>query len=264
MKILSILVPVYGSKKTELETFLKQVSLGADDLTIYFVYESETCEFDFEKWVISRAAKLGLSVDILTLSGRKGLGYALQKGLVFCETEYVMRHDIGDDFLPNRPQLVKDAIRLNPGTDILYSQALLQKGNVESKSNYPLSIRKLKWALIFRNPICHPTVVLKKASIEGIGNYCKKLRYCEDLDLWMRSVKAGLNFHCINYPTIRYYSPAITRSNENWKVNLKVRFRNLSSPNFLYGVLGILLVAIYLSQSQAIKRKIYDIVKSKD
>lgn len=261
MCLISFLVPVFGAKRADLETFMNQLADVEDAICVNFVYEADSCEFVFEDWILAKAKQLDIPVRVLTLEGRKGLGYALNKGLDFCQSEYVIRHDVGDDLLSNRIKLISDVIAKNPDIDIIYSQAELQKGDMISISDYPASIRKIRRSLIIRNPICHPTTVLKKRSIKNIGSYNERLRYCEDLDLWLRSIKAGLKFYCINIPTIKYMCPMTTRNTENWKTNLKVRLDNYSSPNMLYGICGIIIIFLYIMLPEKIKIGLYDVFK---
>ena len=122
-------------------------------------------------------------------------------------------------------------------------------------------LKILKNAFIYKNPLCHPTVVFKKSSIIEIGNYDASLRYCEDLDLWLRAIRNRLKFFCISKPAVRYLSPETVRTDQHWHTNLSVRIRNFGSPNLIYSSLSIFILAVFCLLPKFMKSRIYDKIK---
>ena len=63
------------------------------------------------------------------------------------------------------------------------------------------AIRK---AMIYRNPICHPTVIFKREVVMSAGGYLGGL-YAEDYDLWVRlSNDSKIVFANLKRPLIGY------------------------------------------------------------
>ena len=156
---------------------------------------------------------------------------------------------------------MKHSIAKYPNLDILYTQAIVNKNGHETVSKCPTSFRELKRAFATRNPIIHPTVIFRRSAIIKIGNYDETLRYCEDLDLWLRALRNNLRIYAVDLPTIRYFAPIELRSKLNWKQNLKVRSKNLGTPNILISIFGILNLLIFTSIPKFIQRALYDYIK---
>ena len=258
---IALLVPVYAPPKDDLCKFLKQCGNYCCGSKIYFAYEKDSCSYSFEEIVHENAVKNNIDYVIFNLSHGKGIGFALAYAVSRVTQSYVMRHDIGDDLLEYRISEAITAISNNQDVDIFYADAIFVKNNIEKTVNYPRSEFELKKAFIYKNPICHPTVVFKKSSIIEIGNYDASLRYCEDLDLWLRAIKNRLKFFCISKPAVRYLSPETVRTDANWRANLIVRLRNFGSPNLFYSSFSIFILALFCILPKFIKSKIYDRIR---
>lgn len=258
---LTILIPVYGSEKSQFVTLIDQLKLVNNLPRLYFVYEKDTCNFDLESWLHNCIYGTKIDYKLEIAEGKKGIGYALNLGVLKISSSYILRHDLGDDFFPNRIDVTLAAINAEKDVDIFYTQAILHRGGFDKISNYPLTQKSLTRRFAHSNSICHPTVAFKRSSILNIGNYDATLRFCEDLDLWLRALSMKLEMRCIDVPTIRYYLPTSGRSHENWKVNLDVRVKNLGSPNWITSLSGILISFAFLTLPTRIKRKIYSYVR---
>jgi hypothetical protein len=258
---LAILVPVFKAPKGDVEKFLDQLSRLSIIPRLFFVYEQDSCTFDIVTIISDWCKTRNVKHTILTMSGRQGLGLALNTAVLNITEKFIIRHDIGDDFLENRVDDILNSLNTCEDIDILYSQAFLSDGQLDKISKYPTTTRGLEKLLIVSNPICHPTVVLKRESILRIGNYNSKLKFCEDLDLWLRAKKSGLKFHCINKPTIRYFNPKNGRETAHWKTNFWVRIENFGSPNYVYSILSLVIVIIFLSLPKSLKTAVYQVAK---
>ena len=258
---IAILAPVFRTPEKDLQKFFQQI-LRLDTVPhIFFVYEENGCNFDFSSMVENWCMANEVTYSILTLNGRLGLGFALNAAVAKIEQDFVMRHDLGDDFLENRVYDVLKSLNTFFNVDILYSQAILSDGNSEKTSKYARSEKELKRSFALGNPICHPTVVFRREAILRIGNYNPSLRFCEDLDLWLRAIRSGLRFYCLDVETIRYYTPERVRVSFNWNTNLSVRLKNFGSPNFAYSALGIVVILIFNILPEALRNKLYKLVK---
>ncbi len=258
---LALLVPVFGVTQRDLKTFFDQISNLSDVPHIYFVYEEGSCEFEFTNYVTELAEPYGVKLSVMTVSGRRGIGYALNYAVSKIAESFVVRHDLGDDFISDRFTIILKVLNQETDIDIIYSQAILDVGRGERLSSYPENTKDLKRSFIFSNAICHPTVVFRRKSIIDLGNYDPNLRFCEDLDLWLRAFKQNLKFFCIQTPTIRYFAPTKVRVNRNWWSNLQVRLKNFGSPSLPYSIMGVILVTGFLILPAVLKRAVYRSVK---
>jgi GT2 family glycosyltransferase len=62
-----------------------------------------------------------------------------------------------------------------------------------SPTEHEAIIEALKW----RNVIAHPTIVVRKKSLDAVGGYRESVGLLEDYDLYVRLILAGAKFHII-------------------------------------------------------------------
>ena len=71
----------------------------------------------------------------------------------------------------------------------------------------PISDASIKFSMIYRNPLNHPTVLFRRSSILSIGSY-ENIPCFEDFFLWLKARKSGLVFANIPEPLV-----SMSRSN---------------------------------------------------
>lgn len=137
-----------------------------------------------------------------------GLGYSLNKGVLMCSNQIIMRHDSDDIMLNNRIQLQLDHMINNPDTHILGGQVIFFDSNTNNQTGMT-SHPSLSWEQyrqIKSHWIAnHPTLCFRKDSIIKAGNYdIDKTIMCEDLDLELRMIKMFGKLENLPYPLIKY------------------------------------------------------------
>lgn len=146
--------------------------------------------------------KVGLRV--LRQEKNEGLGSALQLGLENCRNELVARMD-GDDicFLDRIEQQVS-FMQENPEVGILsswHAEFETDTMQVNAIKQTPTSNGGICKGLPWRNIISHPTVMMRRSAVLGIGGY-RTMPYSEDYDLWLRVRAAGLPMASIPHPLL--------------------------------------------------------------
>ena len=79
--------------------------------------------------------------------------------------------------------------------------------------------------MLLRCGLAHPTVMFKKQDFFTIGGYNTSLIYCEDLDLWLRYLKAGFKIKNIRQTLLKYRKSK--RNFVHWKYMIFVRIIHL-------------------------------------
>lgn len=141
---------------------------------------------------------------IKKLSKNKGLGKALNIGLLACENELVARMDSDDIAVENR-FAIQLTTMIREGLDIYGGQIIEFTNDIKNtlaKRIVPLQNNKIIKFAHKRNPFNHMTVMFKKSKIQMLGSYRTKPGY-EDYDLWVRAIIAGLKLK--NDPGILVY-----------------------------------------------------------
>lgn len=138
-------------------------------------------------------------IDILPLRTNSGLGNALRKGIDICKGDFIMRFDSDDINSFDRLRVQVKYLVQNDHVDIVGSYVAEYAPNsagkllIENIKLVPVNDKLIKQSMCYRNPLNHPTVLFRRASIQRIGSY-ENVLYFEDYFLWLKSRKAGLIF----------------------------------------------------------------------
>ncbi|MGD0731242.1 MAG: glycosyltransferase [Terracidiphilus sp.] len=138
-----------------------------------------------------------LPIVSLRLPVQSGLGAALRAGLYLCRGEYVARMDSDDISVPERFQMQVDFMERNRDVDVVGSAI----AEFDQDSSTPHSVRllpaggaALRRFARSRTPMNHMTVLFRKSSVVGSGNY-ESFQGFEDYHLWARMLTLGYRLH---------------------------------------------------------------------
>ena len=137
----------------------------------------------------------------------KGIGYTLNKGVLMCSNEIILKMDSDDIMVPERAIKQVEFMKTHPEIAICGAQIQMfhENGPQASRSSHP----SITWKDYKKNPthwfINHPTVCYRKSCILKAGNYNKELKQmAEDFELELRMLKTFGKIH--NLPdTLLYY-----------------------------------------------------------
>lgn len=122
-----------------------------------------------------------------------GIGYTLNKGVLLCNNEIIIKMDSDDIMVQDRIQKQFEFMKENQSINICGGQILMFHdtiNNLINKSNH----QTIYWDKYKMNPshwfINHPTVCYRKQAILDVGNYNKDLHLmAEDFELELRMLK---------------------------------------------------------------------------
>ena len=140
---------------------------------------------------IASIDKIALSdarVSVHRFLERKGFVESLNEGLKLAKGEYIARMD-GDDFsLPERIKKEVDFLLDNPSIAVVGGQMdiMNESGKVISHRSYPKGGVSLWLFSCIRNPLAHPTIMMRRELVDRGYRYNEKLKMSEDLDFWLR------------------------------------------------------------------------------
>ena len=141
-----------------------------------------------------------LPIKKIPLKNNSGLGIALRTGLLECQSKIVLRFDTDDINLKRRAELIVTALE-NEDVDIVGSNVFEFENNPQickTQKKMPLTHKDISRAIIFRNPINHPSVGFLRNSILKINGGYRHFPFYEDYDLWIRALYSGLKFKNID------------------------------------------------------------------
>jgi glycosyltransferase involved in cell wall biosynthesis len=110
-------------------------------------------------------------VEVHSFPNAEGLSGLLNLGLDMADCEYVMRHDADDICYPDRIELVLEAFAANPDCIVIGGQAdvINGAGDHTGEMLMPIGAIRTAAASLFRNPIAHPTAMLKFDEVRKLG-----------------------------------------------------------------------------------------------
>lgn len=165
-----------------------------------------------------------------------GVARSLNRGLLMAKGDLIFRMDSDDISLPNRLEKMIEFMENNPEINIAGSFA-----RTFGKRNFivklPTNDNEIKIEMLFNNPLCHPTVVMR-------GDFVRKQKISypfdtsnEDYNLWVDLTK-DTNIHFANSPLVllkyRIHSSQVTVKNfEKLKSDSKIVIRKAL---FLFGI----------------------------
>ncbi len=88
-------------------------------------------------------------------------------------------------------------------------------------------IKGLKW----RNLITHPTIMVRKDTLKGVGNYRSNFYLLEDWDLYVRLAINGARFFAIQEPLLKMRVPYAQRIRRS---GFRLAYNQLMFKRFCY------------------------------
>lgn len=141
-----------------------------------------------------------LPIKTISIKNNVGLGIALKKGLLQCKSNIVLRFDTDDINLERRAEYIVKELEKGD-VDIVGSNVYEFDNNpniLVSKKKMPLTHKSIVRAILFRNPINHPSVGFLRKSILNLNGGYRHFPFYEDYDLWIRAFYNGLKFKNID------------------------------------------------------------------
>ncbi|WP_225748993.1 glycosyltransferase [Paraeggerthella sp. Marseille-Q4926] len=131
---------------------------------------------------------------LVSYKENRGLGFALEQGVLSCECEFIARMDTDDVAHPRRIEKQLDAFEADPFLDMLGSQVIEFVSSPKepvSCSDLPEEPKDIAEYSKRRNPFRHPSMMFKKSKVIEAGNYSSDFLFFEDWDLFNRMLSHG-------------------------------------------------------------------------
>lgn len=203
---ITIIMSVKNDEKTlnrALESIFNQTYTNFKIIIIDDNSQDETSD------ILKKYSSKYSNLNIITNKRSLGLGKNLNTMLNIADTPYIARMD-GDDICESsRLETQLQFLENNLDIDIVGTCAYIidQDDNITGEMNRPeyhLDIRRAIW----RNPVIHPSIMMRREQILSIGGYPEYKRR-QDYALWFKAIKNDLRFHNLQSRLIRY---RVTRS----------------------------------------------------
>lgn len=110
-------------------------------------------------------------IEVHTLPQAQGLSGLLNCGLDLADAEFIVRHDADDVCFPDRFAVQLAAFAAQPGVVAIGGQAdvIDASGANIGVMSMPIGTARVAAASLFRNPIAHPTAMLRLGEVRRMG-----------------------------------------------------------------------------------------------
>lgn len=181
MPIISVLLPVYNAEKfvgAAIDSILTQ---SYNDFELIIINDGST---DGSEDLIKSYADP--RIVYLENETNKGLVKSLNSGLAAVRGIYIARMDADDISCSDRFEKQVNFLERRPEIGVLGGayREITSTGQERSIHRFPLTHHLLSWSLCYRNPIAHPSVMLRKDLLTKIGGYPTDVIIPEDYYLW--------------------------------------------------------------------------------
>lgn len=115
------------------------------------------------------------------------LNFSLSLGLHLARSPFIARMDADDVSDPKRLEIQLAYMQANDDVAVLGTSYLLidEDNHTQGKIDVPETDQAIRKAMRFGNPICHPSVMLRRDAVLSEGAYLGG-KNAEDYDLWLR------------------------------------------------------------------------------
>jgi glycosyltransferase involved in cell wall biosynthesis len=180
----SVVLPVYNG-----EPFLTQAidSVLAQSFRDFELIAIDDGSTDASGEILDRFARADSRVAALH-QANAGMVAALNRGLSLARGELIARMDQDDVAHPERFARQVAFLVAHPHVAVVGSAVTLidEAGKRIRDVDYPGTHEAISEFLERGSPLAHPTVMMHRDAVRGVGGYRAAYRYAEDYDLWLR------------------------------------------------------------------------------
>ncbi|OYU80794.1 MAG: hypothetical protein CFE23_07445 [Flavobacterium sp. BFFFF1] len=214
---ISVILPVYNCEKYIAEALGSILNQAFANFEVFVIDDAST---DATLDVISKFNDP--RIKLITKAKNTGYTDSLNMGLKFANGKYIARMDGDDIAMPDRFE--KQYRLMEDRPDIIVCGTWLSIIASERVIQNPENHEQILLQLLYKNPIGHPSVFIRKDAITSL-EYDKFKEPAEDYDLWSKMIWLG-HFYNIQQPLMQYRQHELQVSNT--KNNKQTRHFNES------------------------------------
>ena len=198
---LAVVMPVYNGASFLAEALDSILAQQHDAFDLIVVDDGST---DATPDILADYARRDGRVRPIT-QAQSGVAAAINRGLAETDSEFVARMDADDIASPERLATQLDFLATHPDVQVVGTDIRLvdQQGRRIRVRRYPSGDAEIRSRLLFKNPLCHPTVMFRRTCVTAAGGYDECYRSAQDLDLWLR-LSPDVTFANIPQPLLDY------------------------------------------------------------
>lgn len=235
--LVSILIPCYNVEEYVEESLSSILNQTYSNLEIIAIND---CSTDNTGEILNYIATKDKRVKVITNDVNLKLINTLNKGIEFCNGEYIARMDADDISLPTRIEKEVLFLEKNKDHDIVSTQFYAFRSENPSRrdlNHSPTLDKELRAYLLFRSGICHPAVMMRKRMFTELEmKFESEYLHVEDYAFWSEAVYktklANLSEPLLLYRVHKHQISSLHEDlqTENKKKVYKIHCRHLGLP----------------------------------
>jgi glycosyltransferase involved in cell wall biosynthesis len=180
----SVLMPVRDAAPFLERAVRSILDQSLSDLELIAVDDGST---DASGAILSRLAAGDRRLRVVHQKRARGPA-ALNHAWSLAQAPFLARMDADDIAHPFRLDRQVAELEARPSLGVIGSRVRFidERGDVLGRWDVPLGPALVRWSLLFANPVCHPSVVVRRSAVEDVSPYDNELAFAEDYDLWVR------------------------------------------------------------------------------
>jgi hypothetical protein len=208
----SVVMSVYNGEKYLDQALQSVLDQTFRDFEFIIINDGST---DATSQILGRKARSDFRISIYNQKNR-GLIASLNRGCHLAKGKYIARMDADDISAPDRFEKQVSHLENHPEIGVLGTWVrIIDKGGAPQFSwSYPTDPSLVKWTLLFRDCVVHPSVMMRRETISSLDFYRPEALHIEDYDLWARATPVT---KIANLPEVLYIYRA-------WEGNICSRF----------------------------------------
>ena len=239
--LVSVVMPTFNERPDMISDAVNSILQQTYNNIELHIFDDSTKE---ETKAAIDAFKFDSRVNIHRSPKRVGFIKSLNLGLEAATGQYIARMD-GDDFShPDRFEKEVAFLESNPEVMVVGGQMNImdENGQITSSRTYPTGGLKLFLFSCVRNPLSHPTIMMRREVVDKGYRYDESLRMSEDLDFWLRLMNDGYKIvnlpdTLINYRVMGNFLEKRS-SDVQREVMAQVRYKNFDKRHLVHSVLS--------------------------
>ncbi len=186
---ISVLLPVYNGEAFLAETLHSLINQTFENFEIIAVNDGST---DRSASILKKYQNFDSRIKIVNQEN-KGLVAALNNAVQVAQGEYLARIDADDIALPRRFEFQKKVLDNKHNCILVASNfdVINEDGEVIYNDSVPTKKSDIMRAMLFRNPIAHGSIMMRRSAFIEAGGYNPDCGPTEDYELWSKMVHLG-------------------------------------------------------------------------
>lgn len=128
-------------------------------------------------------------IRLIHNEGNRGITHTLNRGVSLASASLIARMDADDVAHPNRLARQVEYLNRHPqaGAVSAWVRPVDSDGRpIRYQGTSPTEPGYLSWALLYRNPVSHPAIMMRTDLVRALNGYGDEETLCEDYGLWSR------------------------------------------------------------------------------